>query len=46
MPIEHLPADAPVEKVYELIERDGCAVVDGFLDPDTVLFRLSAEGIR
>jgi ectoine hydroxylase-related dioxygenase (phytanoyl-CoA dioxygenase family) len=36
MSIEHLPADAPSEKVSEILERDGCAVIDGVLDREAI----------
>ena len=36
MPIEHLPADAPCEKMHEILERDGCVVVDHVLDRSTL----------
>ncbi len=36
MSIEHLPADSPSEKVSEFLERDGCVVIDGLMDRDTL----------
>ncbi len=36
MTIEHLPADAPSEKVSEVLERDGCVVIDGLLRRDEI----------
>jgi ectoine hydroxylase-related dioxygenase (phytanoyl-CoA dioxygenase family) len=34
--IVHLPADAPSEKITEIIERDGCVVLDEVLDRATI----------
>ncbi len=36
MSIEHLPADSPSEKASEFLERDGCVVIDGLMDRDTL----------
>lgn len=36
MSIEHVPADAPSEKAFEILQRDGCVVIDGRLDRDTI----------
>ena len=36
MPIEHLPADSATEKIYELLESDGCVVLDRVLDRATI----------
>ena len=36
MPIEHIPADSPSEKASEVLERDGCVVIDGLLDRDAI----------
>ena len=36
MSIEHLPADSPSEKASEILERDGCLVIDGLIDRGTV----------
>jgi ectoine hydroxylase-related dioxygenase (phytanoyl-CoA dioxygenase family) len=36
MSIEHLPADSPGEKASEILERDGCVVIDGLLDRDAI----------
>ena len=32
MLIEHLPADSSPEKAFEILERDGCVVLDGLLE--------------
>lgn len=36
MPIEHLPANCASEKASEVLERDGCVVIDGLMDRDTL----------
>ena len=36
MTIEHLPANTDIEKIYEIVERDGCVVLDGVLDRATL----------
>lgn len=36
MTIEHIPADSPCEKVCEILERDGCVVIDRVLDRATL----------
>ena len=36
MPIVHLPAESPLEKISEAIERDGCVVIDSVLDSSTI----------
>jgi len=36
MTIEHLPSDSPSEKVNEILERDGCVVIDRVLDRATL----------
>lgn len=36
MTIVHLPADAPSEKITEIIERDGCVVLDEVLNRTTI----------
>ncbi|MGH0033080.1 MAG: phytanoyl-CoA dioxygenase family protein [Myxococcota bacterium] len=42
MPIEHLDASAPAEKVALLLDRDGACIVDGLVEP-AVMDRLAAE---
>ncbi len=36
MSIVHLPANTSIENVYEILERDGCVVIDGLMAPETV----------
>ncbi len=36
MPIEHLPADAQPEKAFEILQRDGCLVIDGLMSQNTL----------
>ena len=36
MKITHLPSNASVDDAYELLERDGCVVIDALLAPETV----------
>ncbi len=36
MPIQHVSADSPTDKMYQALERDGCVVIDGVLDRATV----------
>ncbi len=36
MEVVHRPASASVEDVYEVLERDGCVVIDGLMAPDTL----------
>ncbi len=36
MTIEHLPANSPSEKITEVVERDGCVVIDNVLDQATI----------
>jgi hypothetical protein len=36
MPIVHLPADAPLEKIFEAIARDGCVVIDEVIDHSAI----------
>jgi len=36
MPIQHLSADSPTDKMYQALERDGCVVIDGVLDRTTI----------
>ena len=36
MSIVHLPANTSIENVYEILERDGCVVIDSLMAPDTV----------
>ena len=42
MPVQHLPADSPSEKLSEVLERDGCLVIDRVLSRAT-LDRLTSE---
>lgn len=42
MPIEHLPPSAPAERAAELLERDGCVVVDRLAAP-SLLARVRTE---
>lgn len=36
MPVEHLPASAPPEKIAEVLDRDACCVVDELASPETM----------
>ncbi len=42
MPVRHVPSNATVEEVSEVLDADGCVVVDDLADPG-VLDRLEAE---
>lgn len=36
MTIQHLPASSPINAIHELLQRDGCLVLDAALDRDTL----------
>ena len=36
MHIQHVSADSPTDKMYQVLERDGCVVIDGVLDRATI----------
>ncbi len=36
MSIVHLTADTPPEKAYEILQRDGCVVIDGLMSADAL----------
>ena len=36
MTIQHLPASSPINVIHELLQRDGCVVLDAALDGDTL----------
>ena len=42
MPVEHVPASAPPEKIAEILDRDACCVVDRLVDPE-VMDRFAEE---
>ena len=42
MPVEHLPASSPPEKIAEVLDRDACCVVDRVVAPE-VMDRAAAE---
>jgi len=42
MPVEHVPADTPGEKVAEILSRDACCVVDRVVAPE-VMDRVAEE---
>jgi len=42
MPVAHLPADTPGEKIAEILDRDACCVVDRVVAPE-VMDRVAAE---
>jgi hypothetical protein len=36
MSVVHVPADSPPEKAYEILQRDGCVVIDGLISADQI----------
>ncbi|MCH7869177.1 MAG: phytanoyl-CoA dioxygenase family protein [Myxococcales bacterium] len=36
MPLVHLPADAPTDEITDVLDRDGCVVLDRVLDRETI----------